>query len=152
MADVFIDATYLEVGDLAGVAPAGDNVGTLVAGADDVGIIVPQEPVGWDPDLGSVHTPGRPLKGRYLLLRVTENGDTTDATVTVLPGVQGGTPANLATLGELGPSTTFANNEVRYIQVELARHLQADGTVHVAVGGGATASVQLAAFVLDKAS
>lgn len=149
MADVVIDPLYLEVGNVAtGSVPDAEN---LTVAGDDVGIVTPQAPVGWDPDLGPVHTPGRPLKGRYLLLRVTENGDQTDTTLIVRGGVQGGTPANLAAYGDL-ESTPFANNEVRHIQVELARHLQADGTVHLTVDGTTGGSLEVAALVLNKAS
>lgn len=150
MADVKLDPAYLVVGDLSGV-DLDDVAEDLTVAGDDVGIVTPQAPIGWVSEVGPNHVPGLPLKGRYLTLRVTENGDQADTTLVVHGGVQGGTPANRAAYGDL-TSSVFANNEVRYVQVELARHLQADGTVHLSVGGTTGGSLEVAALVLDKAS
>lgn len=145
MADVIVggsgEVEYLVPGvDLE--APAGQSVGN-----GDVAVITPQAAVG-----APTHTPGRPFKGRYLLLKIEESGSTTTAVYTVEAGVQGGTPANLAAYGDSDTSTVFADGEVRYLQLELARYLQADGTVRVAVAGGAGSALTFTALVLDKAS
>jgi hypothetical protein len=54
------------------------------------------------------------------------------STLTVKAGVTGGTPANLAALGDLSISSTTADS---LLQIELAKYLQADGTVRIVVGG-----------------
>ena len=151
MADVTVTPGYLEVGDLAGL-DLDDVAEDLTVAGSDVGIITPQEPVGWEgPNDPDNHTPGKPLKGRYLALRVTENGSQTDTVLTVLAGAQGGTPANQAAYGDL-TSSAFGDGEVRFVQVELARHLQADGTVRLTVDGTTGGSLEVAALVLNKAS
>lgn len=72
---------------------------------------------------------GAPFKGRYMLVRVNPGAA---STLSVQAGVTGGTPANQAALGALSVAS-FAVDSV--IQLDLARHQQADGTVRVDVGG-----------------
>lgn len=89
---------------------------------------------------------GRPLKGRYLAVHVLGAGAT--ATLTFKAGVTGGTPANLAALGDL--AVTVPSGETRYVQVDLNRFLQSDGSVQIVVSG-ASATPTLRAVQLSKA-
>ena len=92
---------------------------------------------------------GQPFKGRYMVIRLTEGGNQVDTVVTVKAGATGGTPANLAALGDLA-LTALADTADQYIQIELARFLQADGTVRLAVSGTAGGSVTVSVVNLSK--
>lgn len=131
MADVVVgganEVVYLAAGT-AVAASSGQSVGT-----GDVAVI----------------TPATAFQGRYLLLRFVETGATTDATFTLKAGALGGA-ANLAIYGDSAASAAFANGAEKWVQVDLARYLQADGTVRVAIGGAATAALTVSAVVLDK--
>ena len=128
MADVAVagagEVVYLAKNPLA-TTPAGQSVGV-----GDVAVLTPGT--------------GAPFKGRYMVIRLVESGSQVDTVVTVKAGVTGGTPANLAGLGDLALTALGASSD-QLIQIELARFLQADGTVRLDVagtaGGAATVSV-----------
>jgi hypothetical protein len=86
-------------------------------------------------DTKAVLTPaaGRPFKGRYMVVRLVENGTAVTTTVTFKAGVTGQTPANQAAYGDL--AVTLADADDKLIQLELSRFLQADGTVNAVVSG-----------------
>ena len=117
MADVAVTTTNV-------VSLAKDTVATLPAGQavtiGDVAVLTPQA--------------GAPFKGRYMLVRMKESGSVTTSVATVKAGVTGGTPANLASRGDLA-GIAFTSGQDRVIQIDLARYLQADGTVRIAVTG-----------------
>jgi hypothetical protein len=131
MADVAVSGTgkveYLTLGTALAL-PAGQSVGT-----GDVAVLTPAA--------------GKPFRGDELLLMVKESGSTTDATFTVKAGVS---PAKDAVLGDAATSAAFADGATKLIQVSLARYLQANGTVRIAVGGGAGAALTFTAVVLDR--
>ncbi len=112
MADVAVTTTNVVslVKGVRSALPTGQSVST-----GDTAVLTPQA--------------GAPFKGRYMLVRVAPDAA---STLSVLAGVSGGTPANLAGLGALAV-TSFTDDSV--IQIELARHLQANGTVRILVGG-----------------
>lgn len=127
MADVAVTTTNvkaLAVGTRVDM-PTGQSVGV-----GDTAVLTPQT--------------GAPFSGRYLLVRMVESGTQVDTVCTVKAGVTGGTPANQSSKGDLA-LTALSNNEDTIVQLELARHLQANGTVRIAVsgtaGGAATFSV-----------
>lgn len=97
-----------------------------------------------------VGTPAQFLKGRYVLLQMTESGSVTTSTATVKAGPTGGTPANQAAKGDLA-AVTFTSGQVKYIVLEAARFLQTNGTIRVAVGG-AGGSVSFNAVIMDKSA
>lgn len=92
---------------------------------------------------------GAPFKGRYMLVRITENGTQTDTVVTVKAGVTGQTPANQAALGDLALSA-LGDGDDKYLQLELSRFLQSDGTVRLDVAGTAGGSVAVSVVNLSK--
>lgn len=87
---------------------------------------------------------GAPFKGRYMLVKATPGAA---STLTVKAGVTGQTPANLAAAGDLAVASFSADS---VIQIELAKYLQADGTVRVVVGG--TGPVVFSVLNLSKAA
>lgn len=87
---------------------------------------------------------GAPFKGRYMLVRVAPGAA---STLTVKAGVTGQTPANLAAKGDLSIASFTADS---VLQIELARYLQADGTVRIDVGG--TGPVVFTVLNLTKAA
>lgn len=87
---------------------------------------------------------GAPFKGRYLLIRAVPGAA---STLTVKAGVTGQTPANLAAQGDLSVASFTADS---VIQIELARYLQANGTVRIDVGG--TGPVTFSVIQLSKAA
>lgn len=97
---------------------------------------------------GSNNTPGRPFKARYMLVKMTENAANANAVVTFKAGPTGGTPANQAAYSDL-TGITFTSGQTKYVQVELSRFLQADGTVKASVTG-ASASVLFSVINLSK--
>lgn len=97
-----------------------------------------------------VGTPAQVLKGRYVLLQMTESGAVATSTATVKAGPTGGTPANQAAYGDLA-AVTFTSGQVKYVALEAARFLQANGTLRVAVAGVA-GSVSFNAVILDKSA
>lgn len=98
--------------------PAGQSVAT-----GDTAVLTPVYPN----DVGPVA--GRPFHGRYMLVRMAPGAA---STVTFKAGDTTQTPANLAARGDLVISSFTADS---VIQIELARYLQADGTVRAVVGG-----------------
>lgn len=141
MADVAVagagEVVYLAKNTAVAV-PAGQSVGF-----GDTAVLTPQAAVG-DP----THTPGRPFHGRYMLVRLAESGAGTDNTVTFKAATTGQTPASLADDGDLVVTAGAASDQ--YIQLELSRFLQANGTVRALVGGTA-GSVTLSVVQLSKA-
>lgn len=136
MADVVVSGTgeveYLSKNTRLSL-PAGQSVAT-----GDTAVLTPQAAVG-DP----THTPGRPFHGRYMLIRMAPGAA---STVTFKAGPTDQTPANLAAKGDLTISSFTADSVV---QLELARFLQADGTVRAVVGG--TGPVVFTVLNLSKA-
>lgn len=136
MADVVVSGTgeveYLSKNTRLAL-PAGQSVAT-----GDTAVLTPQAAVG-DP----THTPGLPFKGRYMLVRMAPGAA---STVTFKAGDTTQTPANLAAKGDLALSSFTADSVV---QIELARFLQADGTVRAVVGG--TGPVVFTVLNLSKA-
>lgn len=98
------------VKDTRTALPAGQSVAT-----GDTAVLTPNS--------------GAPFKGRYMLVKATPGAA---STLTVKAGVTGQTPANLAALGDLSIGSFTADS---VLQIELARYLQADGTVRIDVGG-----------------
>lgn len=88
--------------------------------------------------------------GRYLLVQMTESGAVATSVATPKAGVTGGTPANQAKRGD-GTPVTFTSGQVKYLQLDLARYLQADGTVQIAVSG-ASGSVSFNVVQLDPSA
>jgi hypothetical protein len=128
MADVVVSGAT-EVVDLSKdtrtALPAGQSVAT-----GDTAVLTPNS--------------GAPFKGRYMLVRVEPGAA---STLTVEAGVTGQTPANLAALGDLAVASFTADS---VLQLELARYLQSDGTVRIAVGG--TGPVVFSVVNLTKAA
>lgn len=91
---------------------------------------------------------GAPFKGRYLLVRMVESGAVSTSTATPKAGVTGQTPANQAARGD-GTAITFTSGQEKYVQLELSRYLQANGTVRIAVGGSG-GSVTFSVVQLSK--
>lgn len=87
---------------------------------------------------------GAPFKGRYMLIRAVPGAA---STLTVKAGVTGGTPSNLAALGDLAVASFSADS---VIQIDLARHLQTNGTVRIDVGG--TGPVVFTVLQLSKSA
>lgn len=131
MADTAVTTTNV-------VSLAKDTVATLPAGqavtTGNVAVLTPQA--------------AAPFKGRYMLVRMLETGSVATSTATVKAGVTGGTPANLAARGDL-TAIAFTSGQDRVIQIDLARYLQADGSVRIAVGGVA-GSVTFTVLNLSK--
>lgn len=98
----------------------------------------------------SVGTAAQFLKGRYVLLQMTESGSVATSTATVKAGPTGGTPANQAALGDLA-AIAFTSGQVKYVMLEASRFLQANGTLRVAVAGVA-GSVSFNAVIMDKSA
>lgn len=140
MADVAVAGTgeveFLSV-NTAVSTPAGQSVGF-----GDTAVLTPVAPVG-----SPTNTRGRSFHSRYMLVRLVESGAGTDNTVTFKAGVTGGTPANLASQGDLVVTAGAASDQV--IQLDLSRFLQANGTVRAVVGGTA-GSVTLSVIHLSK--
>lgn len=135
MADVAVTTTNV-------VSLAKDTVATLPAGQavtiGDVAVLTPQA--------------GAPFKGRYMLIRLKESGSVATSVATVAAGVTGGTPSNLsASAGSAGLAVTFSSGQDRVIQLELARYLQANGTVRIAVSGTGS-SVTFTVLNLSKSA
>ncbi len=86
----------------------------------------------------------------HMVVVMVESGSVTTSTATVKGGVTGGTPANLAIYGDLA-AVTFTSGQRKYLQVDLNRHLQADGTVRIAVGG-TSGSVTFHVVTLDESA
>lgn len=112
MADIAVTTTnVISLAKNTKVAtPAGQSVATA-----NTAVLTPQA--------------GAPFKGRYMLVRVVPGAA---SVLTFKAGVTGGTPANLAALGDLVTASSATDSVV---QLELARFLQADGTVRVDVTG-----------------
>lgn len=72
---------------------------------------------------------GTQFKGRYMLVRAVPSAA---SVLTVRAGVTGQIPANLAAQGDLAFGSSAADS---YLQIELARFQQADGTVRIDVTG-----------------
>lgn len=85
--------------------------------------------------------------GRYMVVQMTESGAVATSTATVKAGVTGGTPSNQAARGDLA-AVTFTSGQVKYLQIDLARYLQSNGTVRISVGG-ASGSVSFNVVNLD---
>lgn len=117
--------------NVAQTTPAGVSVATT----DDFAVLTPAT--------------GRPFKGRYMLVRLVESGAGTDNAVVFKAGVTGQTPANLAASGDLTVTCAAASDQL--VQIELARFLQADGTVKADVTG-TTGSVTFSIVNLSKAA
>jgi hypothetical protein len=83
-----------------------------------------------------------------MLVRMKETGAVATSVATPKAGVTGQTPANQAARGD-GTAITFSSGQDRVIQLELARYLQADGTVRIAVSG-TSASVTFTVLQLSK--
>jgi hypothetical protein len=124
------------------------GAGTGALAANDVVYVNPVAAVAPNGTTGAGGSVAVPLKGRYLLLHITGGG--AEATFTVAKGVQGQTPANLAH-GQEDLVFTVGTTQVRYIQLELAKYLQADGSVKITVTG-ASATPTLRAVQLSKAA
>ncbi len=127
MADVAVTSTNVVslVKDTRAAFPAGQSVAT-----GDTAVLTPAA--------------GAPFKGRYMLVKVTPGAA---STLTVKAGVTGQTPANLAASGDLAIGSFSADS---VIQIELARYLQANGTVRIVVGG--TGPVVFSVVNLTKAA
>lgn len=97
-----------------------------------------------------VGTAAQNLKGRYLLIQMTESAAGVNSTATVKAGPTGGTPANQAAQGDLA-AVAFTSGQVKYIQVEASRFLQSNGTVRIAVGGSG-GSVSFNVFLMDRSA
>ncbi len=91
---------------------------------------------------------GAPFKGRYMLVHMLESGSVSTSVATPKAGVTGGTPSNQAARGD-GTAITFSSGQRKVVQLELARYLQADGTVRIAVSG-TNASVTFSVLQLSK--
>lgn len=139
MADVAVagagEVVYLAK-NTAVALPAGQSVGF-----GDTAVLTPVYPN----DVGPVA--GRPFHGRYMLVHLVESGAGTDNDVTFLAGDTSQTPANLAAKGNLVVTAAAASDQI--IQLELARFLQADGTVRALVGGTA-GSVTISVINLNR--
>lgn len=123
MADTAVTSTnvvYLTKGT-AVAAPSGQAVTT-----GNVAVLTPVAAADGSPDVA-----GRPFKSRYMLVRMVETGSVATSTATVKAGVQ---PAKDSSLGD-GTAITFTSGQSKFLQIDLARHLQANGTVRIAVGG-----------------
>ncbi len=133
MADIVIGDAATEFANLvkntATVLVAGTSVGV-----GNVAVLTPQA--------------GAPFKGRYLIVRMLESGNQVDTVATVKAGVTGGTPANLAALGDLALSAP-ADTVDRFIVLELARFLQANGTVRVDVAGTAGGALTMSYYTVE---
>lgn len=92
----------------------------------------------------------KPFKARYMLVKMVESGAVATSTVTFKAGPTGGTPANQAANGDLA-AVTFTSGQTKYIQLELSRFLQADGTVKATVGG-TSGSVTFSVLNLSKSA
>lgn len=130
MADVIIGANVNEVVYLA------KNTRTATPATD--GSVTTGNTAVLTPDAG------KPFHGRYMLVRMVPGAA---STVTFKAGVTGQTPANLAASGDLALASFTADS---VIQIELARFLQADGTVRADVGG--TGPVVFSVVNLTKAA
>lgn len=133
MADTAVTSTNVVnlTKDSAVVLPAGQAVTT-----GNVAVLTPAA--------------GAPWKGRYMLVRMKESGSVATSTATVKAGVTGGTPANLAAKGDR-TAEAFTSGQDKVVQLDLARYLQADGTVRIAVGG-ASGSVTFTVLQLSKSA
>lgn len=94
---------------------------------------------------GGVGTPGNSFKGRYMLVRMVP---TANSTVTFSAASTSGTPANLATLGDLVVTLTGTTEQT--VQLDLGRFIQANGTVRAVVGG--TGPVAITVLNLSKSA
>lgn len=112
MADIAVTTTnVLSLAKNALTAtPAGQSVATA-----NTAVLTPQA--------------GAPFKGRYMLVRAVPGAA---SVLTVKAGVTGQIPANLAAQGDLVFGSSAADS---VLQIELARFLQADGTVRIDVTG-----------------
>ncbi|WP_327656977.1 hypothetical protein [Streptomyces sp. NBC_00483] len=110
MSNVEVTPNYLTV-DTSTPEPAGQAVGT-----GDTAVLTPDE--------------HKPFKGRYLLIRMKESGSVATSTATVKAGDR----ASQHVRGDR-TAETFTSGQVKYVQVDLNRYLQADGSVHIDVGG-----------------
>jgi hypothetical protein len=142
MADTAVTSTNVVflAKNTAVAAPTGQAVTT-----GNVAVLTPVAPAYVD---GLTNTAGKPFKGRYMLVRMVESGAVSTSVVTPQAGVTGGTPANRAALGN-GTAVTFTSGQEKYIQLELGRFLQADGTVRLAVSG-TSGSVTFSVVNLSK--
>lgn len=71
-----------------------------------------------------VGTPGQSFKGRYMLVRMVP---TANSVVTFRASPSGGTPASQSAAGTV--VVTLTGTAPQFIQLELSRVLQSDGTV-----------------------
>lgn len=112
MADVAVTTTNVIslVRDTRTTHPTGQSVAT-----GDTAVLTPQA--------------SAPFKGRYMLVHAVPGAA---STLTVKAGVTGQTPANLAAYGDLVIGSSAADS---LLQIELAKYLQANGTVRIVVGG-----------------
>ncbi len=141
MADVIVGAAATEVVYLSKntrtATPTGQSVAT-----GDTAVLTPDATVtSGSPAVGV--TAAKPFHGRYMLIRAVPGAA---STLTVKAGDTSQTPANLAASGDLA-ITSFSADSV--LQIELARFLQADGTVRIVVGG--TGPVVFSVVHLSKA-
>lgn len=132
MADIVIGDAGTEFANLVKNTVTTAVAGTSV-GVGNVAVLTPQT--------------GEPFKGRYLLVRMVESGNQTDTVATVKAGVTGGTPANLAALGDLALAAA-ADTSDRWIVLELARFLQANGTVRIDVAGTAGGALTVSYYTV----
>ncbi len=131
---------------MADVAVAG--AGEVVYLAKNTAVALPAgQSVGFGDTAVLTPSTTAPFKGRYMLVHLVESGAGTDNTVVFKAGVTGGTPANLAAQGDLTVTAAAASDQI--VQIELARFLQADGTVRALIGGTA-GSVTLSVVNLSK--
>lgn len=93
----------------------------------------------------------KPFKGRYMLVRVVESGSQVDTVLTVKAGPTDQTPANRASKGDLVLPALGASQD-SLIQLELARFLQADGTVRIDVTGTAGGAATISIVNLSKSA
>ncbi len=126
MADVVVGASAVEVlylsKNTSALTPTGQSVTT-----GNTAVLTPDATAVDGNGVGTAAA--KPFKGRYMLVRMVPGAA---STVTFKAGVTGQTPANLASTGDLVLSSFSADT---VIQLELARFLQANGTVRADVGG-----------------
>ncbi len=134
MADVVIGDAATEWANLAKNTAVTAVAGTSV-GVGNVAVLTPQA--------------GSPFKNGRLVVRLLESGNQTDTVATVKAGVTGQTPANLAANGDLALAAA-ADGSDRFITLELAQFLQADGTVRIAVSGTAGGALTVSYYTVGK--
>lgn len=144
MADTAVTTTNVVklTKNTAAAAPAGQAVTT-----GNVAVLTPQPGQVLFTNSSSV---GPQFNGGYMLVKMVETGSVATSVATVKAGVTGGTPANLAVYGDLA-AITFTSGQTKYLQVDLNRFQQADGSVRIAVSG-TSASVTFTVLQLDASA